>query len=294
MLHSLLLLTALVITPSNLTTTPWADVDRHAHEVMLTPYMAEADSDAPTVIVCPGGSYCWLDVKGEGIEVSEWLQKNGINAFLLQYRTAGFGAYFTHYRYIARGHHHPDMLCDLQRAIRLLRENPDEYGINPEKLGVMGFSAGGHLVMSSGCYYDVDFTDLPQGDAEVSLRPDFIVSVYPVVTMKKPYVHKRSRRGLLGEWGKDSRKLREMMSLEDNVPDSCPPVFVVNCIDDPVVDWHNSVLLDEALTDKGIEHRYVQYKEGKHGFGVSDTYGSEESRKWKYAFLEWLEELGIK
>ena len=294
MLESLLLFTFLTITPSRLTTTPWADVDFRAGEVMLTPYMTEAGSDAPTVIVCPGGSYCWLDVKGEGIEVAEWLQEQGINAFLLQYRTAGFGAYFTHYRYVARGNRHPDMLCDLQRTIRLLRENADEYGIDPERLGVMGFSAGGHLVMSSGCYYMQDFTRLPQGGASVSLRPDFIASIYPVVTMKPPYVHRRSRRGLLGEWGKSSRKLCRMMSLEDNIPDDCPPVFIVNCKDDPVVDWHNSVLLDSALTVHGIDHRYIQYKEGRHGFGVSERYGSEESRKWKYAFLDWLDEIGIK
>ena len=158
MLESLLLFTFLTITPSRLTTTPWADVDFRAGEVMLTPYMTEAGSDAPTVIVCPGGSYCWLDVKGEGIEVAEWLQEQGINAFLLQYRTAGFGAYFTHYRYVARGNRHPDMLCDLQRTIRLLRENADEYGIDPERLGVMGFSAGGHLAASL-CVHHEDIKD---------------------------------------------------------------------------------------------------------------------------------------
>lgn len=291
MLSSLLLFTSLMITPSRLTTRPWSDADRRAEDVLFTPYMTENSSEAPSVIVCPGGSYCWLDVKGEGIEVAEWLQEHGINAFLLQYRTAGFGAYFTHYRYVARGNRHPDMLCDLQRAIRLLRENPDEFGIDPARLGVMGFSAGGHLVMSSGCYHSTDFTRLPQGPAAVSLRPDFIVSVYPVVTMKEPYVHKRSRRGLLGEWGKIRPKLRRMMSLEDNIPADCPPVFLVNCKDDPIVDWHNAVLLDSALTAKGIAHRYIQYEEGKHGFGVSEIYGSKESRQWKYSFLEWLDEL---
>ncbi|MCQ2065414.1 MAG: alpha/beta hydrolase [Bacteroidaceae bacterium] len=294
MFASLLLFTALIIHPSAQTVSPWAYVDRRAADVCLTPYVAADSAAAPAVIVCPGGSYCWLDVKGEGIEVAQWLQSHGVSAFLLQYRTAGFGAYFTRYRYVARGNRHPDMICDLQRAIRLLRENPGDYGINPDKLGVMGFSAGGHLVMTSGCYYGTDFTDLPDGPAKVSLRPDFIVPVYPVVTMHRPYVHKRSRRGLLGEWGKCSRGLREKMSLEDNVPDDCPPVFLINCEDDPVVDWHNSVLLDSALTVHGIEHRYIRYKEGKHGFGMSDIYGSQESRQWKYAFLDWLDEIGMK
>lgn len=288
MFRTLLLLIPLIIIPSNKSMRPWVKDDRRAEEVILTPYLAEDSRNAPVVIVCPGGSYCWLDVKGEGIEVAEWLQDNGISAFLLQYRTAGFGAYFTRYRFVARGNRHPDMLCDLQRAIRYIRENADSLGVNPDNLGVMGFSAGGHLAMSAACFCGTDYTDLPQGPASVSLRPDFVAAIYPVVTMKGEYVHKRSRRGLLGEWGKYRDKLREQMSIEDNIPSDCPPVFLINCKDDPVVDWHNSVLLDEALTNAGIEHRYIQYETGRHGFGVSNVYGSEESRKWKYEFLEWL------
>jgi len=267
---------------------PWAKDDIRADEVVFTPYLADDSLNAPTVIVCPGGSYCWLDVKGEGIEVSEWLRDNGISAFLLQYRTAGFGAYFTRYRYVARGNRHPDMICDVQRAIRYVRENSDSFGVDPNRVGVMGFSAGGHLAMSAACFSDTDYTDLPQGPASVSLRPDFVAAIYPVVTMKGDYAHKRSRRGLLGEWGKYRDKLREQMSIEENIPSDCPPVFMINCKDDPVVDWHNSVLLDEALSKAGIEHKYIQYETGLHGFGVSEVYGSEESRKWKDEFLEWL------
>ncbi len=267
---------------------PWAKDDIRADEVILTPYLSDDSQNAPTIIVCPGGSYCWLDVKGEGIEVSEWLRDNGISAFLLQYRTAGFGAYFTRYRYVARGNRHPDMICDVQRAIRYVRENSDRFGVDPNRVGVMGFSAGGHLAMSAACFSDTDYTDLPQGPASVSLRPDFVAAIYPVVTMKGEYVHRRSRRGLLGEWGKYRDKLREQMSIEENIPSDCPPVFMINCKDDPVVDWHNSVLLDEALSRAGIEHKYIQYETGLHGFGVSEVYGSEESRKWKDEFLEWL------
>lgn len=282
------LLPLFIITPSKSTTAPWAESDSRADEVLFTPYMTDDGRDAPTVIVCPGGSYCWLDVKGEGIEVCEWLQKNGINAWLLQYRTAGFGAYFWRYRYVARGNRHPDMICDVQRAIRYLRENSDSLGIDPERLGVMGFSAGGHLAMSSACFWNTDYTDLPEGPASVSLRPDFVAPIYPVVTMKGEYAHKRSRRGLLGEWGKTSRKLRDSLSLEENVPENCPPVFLINCKDDPVVDWHNSVMLDEALTAAGVDHKYIQYETGQHGFGVSDIYGTAESRQWKNEFLDWI------
>ncbi|MBR6370673.1 MAG: alpha/beta hydrolase [Bacteroidaceae bacterium] len=288
MFRTLLLLIPLIILPSRDSMRPWAKDDIRADEVIFTPYLADDSLNAPTVIVCPGGSYCWLDVKGEGIEVSEWLRDNGISAFLLQYRTAGFGAYFTRYRYVARGNRHPDMICDVQRAIRYVRENSDSFGVDPNRVGVMGFSAGGHLAMSAACFSDTDYTDLPQGPASVSLRPDFVAAIYPVVTMKGNYAHKRSRRGLLGEWGKYRDKLREQMSIEENIPSDCPPVFMINCKDDPVVDWHNSVLLDEALSKAGIEHKYIQYETGLHGFGVSEVYGSEESRKWKDEFLEWL------
>lgn len=131
---------------------PWAGEDSRAKDVLLTPYLCEDSQNAPTVIVCPGGSYHWLDVKGEGIEVSEWLQRNGVNAFLLQYRTAGFASYFWHYRYVARGHRHPDMICDIQRTIRLIRENASEYGIDADRLGVLGFSAGVQKVHQPSCF----------------------------------------------------------------------------------------------------------------------------------------------
>lgn len=288
MFKTLLLLIPLMITPSTKSMKPWAEIDRRADEVILTPYLADDSRNTPTVIICPGGSYCWLDVKGEGIEVAEWLRDNGINAFLLQYRTAGFGAYFTRYRYFARGNRHPDMLCDLQRTIRYVRENADTLNIDPDRVGVMGFSAGGHLVMSSVCFSGTDYTELPQCPAKVSLRPDFVAAIYPVVTMKGEYAHKRSRRGLLGEWGKYNKDLRNRLSIEENIPSDCPPVFLINCKDDPVVDWHNSVLLDEALSKAGVEHKYIQYEKGRHGFGVSEIYGSVESRKWKNEFLVWL------
>lgn len=288
MLSTLLLLIPLTIIPSGNDMKPWAKYDKRAEEVILTPFMADDSRNAPTVIVCPGGSYCWLDVKGEGIEVAEWLRDNGISAFLLQYRTSGFGAYFTRYRFVARGNRHPDMICDVQRAIRFVRENADSLGIDSGRVGVMGFSAGGHLALCAACFSGTDYTDLPQGPARVSLKPDFVAALYPVVTMKGEYVHKRSRRGLMGEWGKYNNDLRNQLSVEEHIPSDCPPVFIINCKDDPVVDWHNSVLLDEALTKAGVEHRYIQYETGRHGFGVSEVYGSEESRKWKYEFLEWL------
>ena len=146
----------------------------------------------------------------------------------------------------------------------------------------MGFSAGGHLVMSAAEL-------LP-----LSERPAFIAPIYPVVTMVDKCVHKRSRRALLGDNKKNNQQLRALLSLELHVPKDCPPVFLVNCIDDPIVKYHNSELLDSALTSLNIPHRYIQYKTGGHGFGATENKGTAESRQWKAEFLNWLKALNLK
>lgn len=244
-------------------------------KVEMTPFLVPGNGNR-AVIVCPGGSYFWHDMQYEGRLVGEWLQRNGISAFVLRYRAAGFWAYFWHYRYIFRGVRYPDALCDLRQAMALVRKNAAAYGVNADSVGAMGFSAGGHLVMSAGEL-------LPEQE-----RPAFIAPIYPVVTMTEKCVHKRSRRALLGDGRKNNRKLRDSLSLERHVPAHCPPVFLVNCKDDPIVKYHNSELLDSALTARGIMHRYIQYATGGHGFGASDTKGTAECRQWKGEFLKWL------
>ncbi len=250
-------------------------------QVEMTPYLAPGQGNV-AVIVCPGGSYFWHDMQAEGEAVGKWLQKNGISAFVLKYRTAGFWAYFTHYRYIFRGNRYPDALDDLHQAIWYVKSQSQKYGINPDSVGAMGFSAGGHLVMSA-CEL------LPSSE-----RPAFVASIYPVVTMTDKCVHKRSRRALLGDGRKNNRAMRDSLSLEMHVPDDCPPVFVVNCKDDPIVKYHNSELLDSALTIHHIPHRYIQYETGGHGFGATDNKGTAECRQWKNEFLKWLRLLQIK
>ncbi len=249
-------------------------------KLRITPYIAEG-GDGTAVIVCPGGSYFWHDMQTEGHDVARWLQSNGISAFVLKYRAAGVPAFLFRYRLVFRGTRYPDAQDDLLEALRYVRENADSFGINPDKVGAMGFSAGGHLVMSSAELFDP------------SERPAFVVPVYPVVTMAEDCCHTRSRRALLGENRKRNRQMRDSLSLERHVPADCPPVFLINCVDDPVVDYRNSVLLDSALTAKDVPHRYVQYHTGGHGFGASQTKGSEECRHWKDVFLEWLKSLKL-
>lgn len=270
----------------------WEDYDvSHGRQVTLTPYLAENNATGIAVIVCPGGSYCWLDDVTEGDEVAQWLQSNGISAFVLRYRTASFGAYFWHHRIIFRGKQHPDMITDAQRGLQWVREHADEYHINPNKVGMMGFSAGGHLVMSAACFSDVDFLKSNGINTKTSLQPDFVAPIYPVVTMRKPYVHKRSRRALLSEKRQYSQTMIDSLSLERHIPADCPPVFLVNCVDDPVVEYHNSILLDSALTANHVNHRYIQYQTGGHGFGASEEKGTAECRQWKKEFLKWIKEV---
>ena len=207
---------------------------------------------------------------------------------MLEYRVGGVPAFITHYRLISRGHRYPDMLQDVQRAIQIVRENADIYHIDPGRLGVMGFSAGGHLSAMSGIFFDTDVLSMVGIKPRVSLRPDFIAPIYPVVSMTDKSVHKRSRRGILGEGKSISAEMKDSLSLEKHVRADMPPTYLMNCVDDPIVNYHNSELLDSAMTAKGVAHRYVQFKTGGHGFGVTASKTTSEAIAWKDDFLKWL------
>ena len=262
----------------------------HGKKVMLYAFRPEKPNGI-SVVVCPGGSYHWLDQEVEGFQVGEWLSANGITAFVLLYRTAGYVEVAMPVRMVFRGKRHPDMIMDAQRALQYVGEHAAQYNIDPDRIGMMGFSAGGHLVMSAACFNATNFLELAGIETDVNLRPAFVVPVYPVVTMDPPYVHRRSRRGILGDNRVANQAMRDSLSLEKHIPDNCPPVFLVNCIDDPVVMYQNSVLLDAALTQKGVPHRYIQYATGGHGFGASDEKGSPECREWRKEFLAWMKSL---
>lgn len=271
---------------------------QHSHvrskSVTLTPYIPKHNMhDGMAIIICPGGSYCWHASETEGEMMAEWLQKEGIAAFVLNYRVQGIFPYIFHTRSLFGGHKHPDMIEDLQRAIQYVREHKDQYGINPDRLGTMGFSAGGHLAMSSACYSHTNFLAAHDIKTEVSLRPNFVASIYPVISMSHPDTHKRSRRALLGERGKRRKIMQDSLSLEHHIPTDCPPVFLLNCKDDPIVRYHNSELLDSSLTVHNINHRYLQYSTGGHGFGANENKGSEETKRWKHVFLDWLNTLKL-
>jgi len=270
----------------------WYPTKAEHNNVRLYCYVPDHPCGA-AAIVCPGGSYCWLDLQEEGFRVAEWLNSQGITAFVLHYRTIGFGAYYWHHRFVARGTRHPDMLFDFQLAMQWIHAYADKYGVDRDRIGAVGFSAGGHLAMAAACFSTTSFLESEGVPATVNLCPAFIVPVYPVVTMREPFVHKRSRRALLGENHQWNKVMIDSLSLELHIPQDCPPVFIVNCKDDDVVDFRNSVLLDSALTAAGVRHVYRQYRHGGHGFGVNDSLGSDECRRWKLELMEWLKGMDI-
>ena len=247
-----------------------------------------------SVIICPGGSYFWLDLNNEGFSVAQYLNKQGITAFVLRYRTA------------LRGNHHPAMIEDLERAMQHVKENSAEYGINPDKIGVMGFSAGGHLAGTLAIYSDMRLSDMRYETRENTTShnltshtppfggawggsPYFAAMIYPVVSMEDSICHKRSRRNLLGKNYSD--ELKQKMSLEKNVHPDMPPVFLLHCTGDSTVKYRNSVVFDEALTEKNVKHKFLLLEEkghGGHGFGIRPN---GKATGWIDEFVEWMNDL---
>ena len=237
----------------------------------LVPFLPEpAKANGMAVIVCPGGSYYWLSRKTEGADVAMKLRDEGFAAFVLNYRHAGT-RYFLFRGLAVPQNHYPDALEDLGAAIREVRSRAEEYSIDPSRVGVVGFSAGGHLALDAGKEFEVDS------------KPSFIGAIYPVVTMTdEAIVHERSRRALLGKRYGDAA-LRWKLSMELDVPQDMPPVFISTCKDDPTVDYRNSVVMDKALSEAGVLHSFVLFETGGHGFGISS-----QSASWLPFFLDFV------
>lgn len=239
-----------------------------------------AESKHAAVIICPGGSYHHLGLYNEGNTSAKWFSSIGVDAFVLKYRTN------------ESGYNHPAMLQDIQRAIQLIRENAKEYDIDTNKVGVIGFSAGGHLVAMSGEFSESHNELEKLGiKTDVSLRPDFVMPIYPVVSMQEDISHKWSRKSLLGK--NPSQELCDEFSLELNVPSSMPPTYIVVAKDDDVVMYENSIRLYEALQNKNIPNCELHlYEWGKHGFGMLDN-DFMKTFHWNETMKEWLIKIGI-
>lgn len=256
----------------------WKDVDGQFHDKQRRPerrvfYPKNGVNTGTCMLICPGGSYHHLALKSEGKEVAKWFANQGITIFVLRYRVGMYG------------NHYPAMIEDFQRAMQLIRENADFFHIAPDRVGAIGFSAGGHLVTHGGIVPDSRYLQAKGIHCKVSTRPNFVVPVYPVVSMQDSIAHQRSRKNLLTKHY--SKEQQDALSLELQIPADMPPVYLVACKDDPVVDYRNSVVLYKALKTKGVKAVFRLFNEGGHGFGVART-KTAETRDWQLKLKDWM------
>jgi acetyl esterase/lipase len=228
-------------------------VVRNVSRPTLTAFLPPAGkANGAAVIICPGGGYGVLVIDREGYQVAEAFNKIGVAAFVLKYRLPSDK--IMEDRSIGP-------LQDAQQAIRLVRERAKGYNIDPQKIGIMGFSAGGHLAATAGTHYDKSFIDNP---GRTSLRPDFMVLVYPVISLLDKVGHKGSGLNLLGA-SPSPEKVR-YFSNELQVGKTAPPAFLTHAGDDKVVDVANSIQFYEALNRNGVPADLHIYSKGDHGY----------------------------
>ncbi len=226
------------------------------------------------VLIAAGGGYRRIENRNEALPAARWMNAQGITAFVLTYRLPGEGW--------TAGPLAP--LQDAQRAIRLIRAGAGRFGIHADRIGVLGFSAGGHLLGLAATrsaflsYERVDAND------QISDRPDFAALIYPIITLKSPYDRTSSRRQLVGEHPEPALSVE--WSVETHVKANCPPVFMVQAMNDPVSDPQNSLIMQAACEQAGIPVELHQPESGGHGFGMGRP--GTDSMNWPQDFSAWL------
>jgi acetyl esterase/lipase len=211
-------------------------------------------ANGTAVVICPGGGYGFLAVDHEGKQVAEWLNNLGATAFVLKYR-------------LAPRYHHPAPLQDAQRAMRTVRARASEWNLDPKRIGIWGFSAGGHLASTAATHFDDGKTDADDPIERVSSRPDFAILAYPVITLNPPFTHMGSRNNLLGK--EADAKLVESLCNDLQVTDKTPPTFLFHTATDTVVPPENSVLFFTALRKAKVPTELHIYEKGAHGVGLA-------------------------
>ena len=233
-------------------------------------YPAENQTSDATVVICPGGGYAVLSFQKEGIEIAQWFNSHGMNAFVVKNRLREYG--------------HPCPLADVQRAIRMVRKKCKQYKVSPDKIGVMGFSAGGHLAASASTLYDEKVYDL-EDDKEISARPDYSVLVYPVITMGRE-THWGSRENLIGK--NPSQELVDKYSTEKQINKNTPPAILIHSSDDRVVPVANSIMYYQSLVANKVDAEMHIFNTGGHGYGMRKK--SETVQYWPDNLAHWLKE----
>jgi acetyl esterase/lipase len=205
------------------------------------------------VVVCPGGGYGGLAIDHEGKQVAEWLNSIGVAAFVLKYR-------------LAPQYHQPAMMQDVNRAIRVVRQGASKWGLDAGRIGLMGFSAGGHLASTGGTHFDAGQADAEDPIERASSRPDRLMLIYPVIAMATPYTHQGSNKNLLGE--NPPEDLVKFYSNEQQVTPETPPTFLAHTNEDKAVPPENSLLFALALRKAGVPLELHVFEKGQHGLGL--------------------------
>ena len=228
-----------------------------------------ANPNGAAVIICPGGGYGMQVMGGEGHGIAQWLNGHGVTGVVLQYRLPKGRSFVP--------------LMDAQRAIRTVRANAKKWNLDPKRIGIIGFSAGGHLASTAATHFP-RFGEPPAKNPfdRISCRPDFAILVYPVVTMGK-YTHRGSKRNLLGN--EPTEEMEKLFSNEKQVTKETPPIFMAHAVDDRPVPPENSRALYAALQKNKVPSEYLELPNGGHGL---NGYKGPSWDAWQKNSLLWL------
>ncbi len=245
-----------------------ADTDKPT----LTVFLPKSNPTQTGVLICPGGGYTYLAMRHEGYAIAEWLNDRGIAAFVLKYR-------------LGPRYHNPIELDDAKQGMRYVRSRAQQFGILEDRIGVWGFSAGGHLASTLGTHFDGGASTSDDPVERASSRPDFMILSYPVITMQEGITHQGSRDNLLGK--NPSASEVEDMSNELHVTPDTPPAFLFATTDDNTVPVMNSVLFYSALVKAGVPAELHLFQTGPHGTGLAQ--GFPYLRIWPDLLERWLQ-----
>lgn len=238
----------------------------------ITPFIAPKEkATGAAIVVLPGGGYRNLSDVKEGSAVAEYLNSIGVTAFVLKYR-------------LGPKYGQPNQLLDASRAMRMVRSRAAEWGIDVNRIGILGFSAGGHLASTMATHFDSGNSNATEALEKVSSRPDLQVLIYPVITMGE-FTHKGSKLNLLGE--NPSEDLIKKYSNEFQITKDTPPAFIVHGLDDKTVPIENSLQYVQSLRKNGVPFEFHLYEHGPHGFGLGGT--DPILLTWKDRLTAWLE-----
>lgn len=245
----------------------------------MTVYLpSKKTATGQAVIICPGGGYSYLSYNWEGTDVAGFLVAKGIAAVVLKSRLPNSKSNITP---------HLSPLMDAQRAVRMVRANAGKWNLKKDAIGIMGFSAGGHLASTLGTHFDSGDAKAADTIEQQSARPDFLVLVYPVISMSKPIMHAGSRNNLIG--AKPDSSLAKLYSNELQVTKETPPAFLIHATDDKAVPVENSLLFYQALKDNNVPVEMHIYPAGGHGFGLG--LGKGYLATWPDRLVEWMKGL---